>query len=82
MVDLDLEDEAESMVYIMVHDLKPPFLDGTTVYTKQLGPINPIHNPTSGMAAFAKKGSALIKEKRGQADRAKAAPLAEQAWVT
>ncbi|KAJ3770349.1 pre-mRNA splicing factor [Lentinula raphanica] len=72
-VDLDFEDESESTVHVMVHDLKPPFLDGRTVYTKQLDPINPIRDPTSDMAIFSKKGSALVKEKREQAERAKAA---------
>ncbi|KAF8494146.1 hypothetical protein F5888DRAFT_1848304 [Russula emetica] len=72
-VDLDFEDESLSAVHVMVHDLKPPFLDGRTVFTKQLDPINPIRDLTSGIAAFAKKGSALVKEKREQAERAKAA---------
>ena len=72
-VDLDLEDESQSAVHVMVHHLKPPFLDGRTVFTKQLDPINPIRDPTSDMAVFAKKGSALVKEKREQAERAKAA---------
>ncbi|KAI0791827.1 P-loop containing nucleoside triphosphate hydrolase protein [Abortiporus biennis] len=72
-VDLDFEDESESTVHVMVHDLKPPFLDGRTVFTKQLEPINPVRDPTSDMATFARKGSALVKEKREQAERAKAA---------
>ena len=72
-VDLDFEDESQSAVHVMVHSLKPPFLDGRTVFTKQLDPINPIRDPTSDMAIFAKKGSALVKEKREQAERAKAA---------
>ncbi|TFY71222.1 hypothetical protein EVG20_g1786 [Dentipellis fragilis] len=72
-VDLDFEDDSESTVHVMVHDLKPPFLDGRTVYTKQLDPINPIRDPTSDMAVFSKKGSALVKEKREQAERQKAA---------
>ncbi|PVF97099.1 putative PRP16-RNA-dependent ATPase [Serendipita vermifera] len=72
-VDMDFEDESESMVHVMVHDLKPPFLDGRTVYTKQLEPINPIRDLTSDMAVFSKKGSALVKEKREQAERQKAA---------
>jgi hypothetical protein len=72
-VDLDFEDESQSAVHVMVHNLKPPFLDGRTVFTKQLDPINPIRDPTSDMAVFAKKGSALVKEKREQAERAKAA---------
>ena len=58
-IDLDFEDESESAVHVMVHDLKPPFLDGRSVYTKQLEPINPIRDATSDMAVFAKKGSRL-----------------------
>lgn len=72
-VNLDFEDESESMVHVIVHDLKPPFLDGKTVFTKQLEPINPIRDPTSDLAAFSKKGSALVREKREQAERQKAA---------
>lgn len=72
-IDLDFEDESESTVHVIVHDLKPPFLDGRTVFTKQLEPINPVRDPTSDMASFARKGSPLVKEKREQAERAKAA---------
>jgi pre-mRNA-splicing factor ATP-dependent RNA helicase DHX38/PRP16 len=31
-IDLDFEDESESTVHVMVHDLKPPFLDGRTFF--------------------------------------------------
>ncbi|KAK7064818.1 Pre-mRNA-splicing factor ATP-dependent RNA helicase PRP16 [Favolaschia claudopus] len=72
-VDMDFEDDSESTVHVMVHDLKPPFLDGRTVFTKQLAPINPIRDLTSDLAIFSKKGSQLVKEKREQAERAKAA---------
>ncbi|ELU36859.1 pre-mRNA splicing factor ATP-dependent RNA helicase prp16 [Rhizoctonia solani AG-1 IA] len=73
-LDLDFaEDDSESTVHVLVHDLKPPFLDGRTVFTKQLEPINPLRDATSDMAVFAKKGSALVKEKREQAERARAA---------
>lgn len=72
-VDLDFEDDSESTVHVIVHDLKPPFLDGKTIYTKLLDPINPIRDPTSDLAVFSKKGSALVREKREQAERAKAA---------
>ncbi|KAG8888201.1 DEAH-box RNA helicase prp16 [Tulasnella sp. 332] len=72
-LDLDFEDESETTVHVIVHDLKPPFLDGTQVFTTQLDPINPIRDPTSDLAVFSRKGSALVKEKREQAERAKAA---------
>ncbi|KLO14565.1 P-loop containing nucleoside triphosphate hydrolase protein [Schizopora paradoxa] len=72
-LDFNQDEDSESAVHVMVHDLKPPFLDGKTVFTKQLEPINPVRDPTSDMAVFAKKGSALVREKREQAERQKAA---------
>lgn len=72
--DLDhMDDEAENRVHLLVHDLKPPFLDGKTVFTKQLEPVNPIKDGTSDMAVFSKKGSKLVKEKREQKERIKKA---------
>ncbi|KAJ9104349.1 hypothetical protein QFC19_003991 [Naganishia cerealis] len=72
-VDLDFEDDVGSRVHVLVHDIKPPFLDGRVAYTRQLDPICPVRDPTSDMAQFAKKGSALVKERREQQERAKAA---------
>lgn len=73
MVDLDFEDDSGSRVHVLVHDIKPPFLDGRVAYTRQLDPISPIRDPTSDLAIFSKKGSALVREKREQQERAKAA---------
>ncbi|PWZ01148.1 putative PRP16-RNA-dependent ATPase [Testicularia cyperi] len=73
-VDLDhLDDDSESRVHLLVHDLKPPFLDGKTVFTKQLEPVNPVKDGLSDMAVFARKGSRLVRETREKAERAKAA---------
>lgn len=72
-VDMDFEDDVGSRVHVLVHDIKPPFLDGRVAYTRQLDPICPVRDPTSDMAQFAKKGSALVKERREQQERAKAA---------
>jgi len=70
-VDLDFEDDSGSRVHVLVHDIKPPFLDGRVAYTRQLDPISPIRDPTSDLAVFSKKGSALVREKREQQERAK-----------
>jgi pre-mRNA-splicing factor ATP-dependent RNA helicase DHX38/PRP16 len=70
-VDLDFEDDQDSKVHVLVHNLKPPFLDGTVAYTKQLEPINPVRDVTSDMAVFSKKGSALVKERRERQEREK-----------
>ncbi|BGP30842.1 Pre-mRNA-splicing factor ATP-dependent RNA helicase PRP16 [Rhodotorula toruloides] len=71
-----LDDDEESRVHLLVHDLKPPFLDGKTAFTKQLEPINPIKDPTSDLAVFSKKGSLLVRERRAQRERERAAAKA------
>jgi pre-mRNA-splicing factor ATP-dependent RNA helicase DHX38/PRP16 len=55
----------------MVHDLKPPFLDGNTVYTTQTSQIQVVKDPLSDMAILAKKGSTIVKEYRERNDRQK-----------
>ncbi len=49
---------------LIVHDLKPPFLDGNTVYTTQSSQIQVVKDPLSDMAILSKKGSAAIKDYR------------------
>ncbi|KAH8915069.1 Pre-mRNA splicing factor [Atractiella rhizophila] len=74
-IDLDTldEDTEETRVHLLVHDLKPPFLDGRVVFTR-LGEetVNPIRDATSDLAVFAKKGSILVRDKRAQKEREKA----------
>ncbi|GAA5995791.1 hypothetical protein JCM5350_002554 [Sporobolomyces pararoseus] len=79
VLDFDsLDDEEESRVHLLVHDLKPPFLDGRLSFTKQLEPINPIKDPTSDLAVFSKKGSLLVQERRARREREKAAAKVAQ----
>ncbi|CAB4422652.1 unnamed protein product [Rhizophagus irregularis] len=72
-IDLDFEDDSEARVHLLVHDLKPPFLDGRMVFTKQLEAVQSVRDPTSDMSVFSRKGSQLVKEKREQIERQKAA---------
>ena len=58
------EDHDENRVHLLVHDIKPPFLDGRMVFTKQLEGINPVKDPTSDLAVFARKGSKVVRERR------------------
>ncbi|CDH56598.1 pre-mrna splicing factor [Lichtheimia corymbifera JMRC:FSU:9682] len=71
-VDTDFDEDSENRVHVMVHDIKPPFLSGRVVFTKQLEAVQHVRDPTSDMAICAKKGSRLVREKREQAERAKA----------
>ncbi|KAF3905528.1 hypothetical protein AA313_de0202395 [Arthrobotrys entomopaga] len=69
----DLDDEEETRVHILVHDIRPPFLDGKTIFTKQLDPVPAVRDPQSDMAIFSKKGSIVVRERRQQRERAKQA---------
>ncbi|KMT20187.1 hypothetical protein BVRB_1g001940 [Beta vulgaris subsp. vulgaris] len=63
-VQTEFDNEEEQKVILLVHDTKPPFLDGRVVYTKQAEPVMPLKDPTSDMAIISRKGSALVREIR------------------
>lgn len=45
---LELEDmEEEERVVLMIHDIKPPFLDGRIVFTKQMEVVSIVKDATS-----------------------------------
>ncbi|KAG7292266.1 DEAH-box RNA helicase prp16 [Staphylotrichum longicolle] len=70
----DFEDDQEgTRVHLLVHDLRPPFLDGRTVFTKQLEPVPAVRDAQSDMAVFSRKGSKVVRERRQQRERAKQA---------
>ena len=41
-VDEDFDEESESRVHLLVHNIVPPFLDGRIVFTKQPEPVIPV----------------------------------------
>ncbi|XP_010453356.1 PREDICTED: pre-mRNA-splicing factor ATP-dependent RNA helicase DEAH7 [Camelina sativa] len=63
-VQTEFDSEEERKAILLVHDTKPPFLDGRVVFTKQAEPVMPIKDPTSDMAIISRKGSGLVKEIR------------------
>lgn len=67
------EDDDGTRIHLMVHDLRPPFLDGRTIFTKQLDPVPAVRDPQSDMAVFSRKGSKVVREKRQQKERQKQA---------
>ncbi|KAL2269848.1 hypothetical protein VTJ83DRAFT_2032 [Remersonia thermophila] len=73
--DLDADQEG-TRVHLLVHDLRPPFLDGRTIFTKQLEPVPAIRDSQSDMAVFSRKGSRAVRERRTQRERAKQAQAA------
>ncbi|KAL8866599.1 MAG: hypothetical protein Q9174_006205, partial [Haloplaca sp. 1 TL-2023] len=67
------DDEEATRVHLLVHDIKPPFLDGRKVFTKQLDPVPAVRDPQSDMAVFSRKGSAAVKRERQKKERQKQA---------
>lgn len=68
----NLDESSTITHHLLIRDLKPPFLDGKQVYTKQLEAILPVKDPTSDLAVIARKGSAVVMAKREREERAKA----------
>ena len=67
------EEEDETRVHLLVHDLRPPFLDGSVIFTKQLEPIPAVRDYQSDMAVFSRKGSKVVRTNRQQRERVKQA---------
>jgi pre-mRNA-splicing factor ATP-dependent RNA helicase DHX38/PRP16 len=65
------DDDEGTRLHILVHDLKPPFLDGKKVFTKQIDPVPAVRDPQSDMAVFSRRGSRVVKDKRQAKEREK-----------
>ncbi|KIE03303.1 pre-mRNA splicing factor ATP-dependent RNA helicase prp16, partial [Metarhizium majus ARSEF 297] len=72
----DFDDDEATRVHLLVHDLRPPFLDGRTIFTKQLEPVPAVRDYQSDMAVFSRKGSKVVREARQQSERQKQAQQA------
>lgn len=68
------EDHDDHRVHLMVHDVRPPFLDGkdSSLIVQQTEMTLPVKDPTSDMAVFAREGSALVRGMRERKERQKA----------
>ncbi|RHY25263.1 hypothetical protein DYB32_008424 [Aphanomyces invadans] len=70
-VDTEFDDELDARVQIMVHNTKPPFLDGRVSFTTQVEMVATVKDATSDLAVCARKGSELLREVRDQRERSK-----------
>jgi pre-mRNA-splicing factor ATP-dependent RNA helicase DHX38/PRP16 len=73
----NMEESEQTRVMLLVHDLKPPFLDGRENFTKQTKPVQVVRDPTSDFAVLAKKGSSVLKFVR---DRKERSAMREKFW--
>lgn len=70
-MDTDFTNDNDVRAVLIVHDTKPPFLDGRVSFTKQSQAVMPIRDPTSDMAVIARNGSHLVKEVREKKEKNK-----------
>lgn len=72
----DFDDEDTTRVHLLTHELRPPFLEGKTIFTRQQEPVSAIRDPQGHMAVASKKGSKVVKDARQQRERARQAQQA------
>ena len=72
-----LENDDEQRVILMVHDIKPPFLDGRMVFTTQTEAVQVVKDPTGDFYQCTKKGSHVLRMIRESQNRA---AMREKFW--
>jgi pre-mRNA-splicing factor ATP-dependent RNA helicase DHX38/PRP16 len=70
-VQVEFNEEDDQRAHIIVHDVKPPFLDAQVSLDMGTSVIQPVADPTSDMAMAARKGSSMLREIRSQRERMK-----------
>jgi pre-mRNA-splicing factor ATP-dependent RNA helicase DHX38/PRP16 len=70
-VKTDFDDEEDARVSLIVHHLKPPFLDGRVSFSMQQTTVATVRDPSADMATNARKGSELLKHVRERKDKMK-----------
>jgi len=73
----ELIEEEDDKVILMVHDTKPPFLDGRIKYTTQSEAVQIVRDPNSDFVKISKKGSAILRHIRERNDKTK---MRERFW--
>lgn len=69
--DPDFDDESEVRTHVLIKDVRPPFLDGRQIFTKQQDLVLPVKDPTADLYILGRKGSAIMKESRESKDKDK-----------
>ncbi|SPN97200.1 probable pre-mRNA splicing factor ATP-dependent RNA helicase PRP16 [Cephalotrichum gorgonifer] len=72
----DFDEEEAMRVHLLTHELRPPFLEGKTIFTKQQEPVSAIRDPQGHMAVASRKGSKVVKDARQQRERQRQAQQA------
>jgi pre-mRNA-splicing factor ATP-dependent RNA helicase DHX38/PRP16 len=70
-VRMNYDDDDDQRVQLIVHHLKPPFLDGRVTYSTQMSTVSTVKEPGADMARNCKNGSRLLRDLREKKERNK-----------
>ncbi|CDR46363.1 CYFA0S23e00232g1_1 [Cyberlindnera fabianii] len=59
----------EPVIQLTTHHLTPPFLDGSSIFTRQTAPVSAVRDPEGDLATFAKQGSEVVAKRRVEKER-------------
>jgi len=69
--DMDFDADETRRAQVLVRNIKPPFLDGSVVFTKQLDMVPTVKDPSSDMARTSREGSDAVRRWRRDRDKSK-----------
>jgi pre-mRNA-splicing factor ATP-dependent RNA helicase DHX38/PRP16 len=69
--DLEFDMESERRVEVLVRNLRPPFLDGSVTFTKQVEMVATVKDPTCDLAVSARAGSEVMRAWRKDREKTK-----------
>lgn len=67
----EFAEEEDARVSLIVHQIKPPFLDGRVSFSMQQSTVSTVKDPSADMATNARKGSDLLRSVRDRKDKMK-----------
>eukprot|EP00904_Undaria_pinnatifida_P006256 jgi/Undpi1/2760/HiC_scaffold_14.g06137.m1 len=70
-VSLTFDDGEDQRVQLIVHSLKPPFLDGRVSFSMQQKMVPTVKDPSSDFALCARNGSATLRHQREKREKGK-----------
>jgi pre-mRNA-splicing factor ATP-dependent RNA helicase DHX38/PRP16 len=70
-VQTHFEDEEDQRVQLIVHTLKPPFLDGRVTFSVIQSTVSVVKDPTADMAVNARNGSYILRDVREKREQMK-----------
>jgi pre-mRNA-splicing factor ATP-dependent RNA helicase DHX38/PRP16 len=69
--DTEFDADSASRVHVLVRNIRPPFLDGSIKFTRQVEAVATVKDPTSDMARTSREGSEVVRAWRKDKEKMK-----------